>query len=133
LDAHTSDLSMGGCYVDAMSPLPTGTEVELRLLKDGKTFRARTKVAHYSMGIGMGLLFTSMQPAQFSQLEKWFGGTESESQPARYALESDAEPAAGKKSTSRDRYVLEELLILMMRKALLSEDEGQPILKKLLR
>ena len=133
LDAHTSDLGTGGCYVDTMSPLPTGTEVELRLLKDGKSFRTKAQVAHYSMGMGMGLLFTSMQPEQFSRLENWFAEVHGDTQTAPYELESNEESTAGESPKHSERYILEEILLLMIRKGLINDDEGQPILKKLLR
>ena len=114
-----------------MSPLPSGTEVELRLLKDGKTFRTKATVAHYNMGIGMGLLFTAMQPEQFCLLEKWFGEVHGDSEPRRYELGNDEESPAGNSVKHSERYILEEMLMLMMRKGLLTEEEGQPILKRL--
>ena len=132
-DAHTSDLSAGGCYVDTMSPLPTGTEVELQLVKDGRMFQTQARVAHYTMGVGMGLLFTSIEPEDFSLLEEWFGEMKGGSGPAEREPETGAKTGPAKNSDHRERYVLEELLVLMMQKGLLSEGEGQPILKKLLR
>jgi hypothetical protein len=132
-DAHTSDLSPGGCYVDTMSPLPTGTEVELQLVKDGKMFQTQARVAHYTMGVGMGLLFTSIEPEDVSLLEEWFGEMKGGSGPSGRELEANTKTETAKNSDDRERYALEELLVLMMQKGLLSEDEGQTILKKLLR
>ena len=132
IDAHSSDLSLGGCYVDTMNPLPTGTEVEIRLTKDGRTFHAKARVAHYQVGIGMGLLFTSVELAQLAPLESWFAELHGESDPAQYTLESDAEAFYGTNFKDDERYALEELLVLLMRKGLLTEEEGEPILKRLM-
>jgi len=61
---RTSDLSLGGCYVDTLSPFPVGTEAKIRIMRDTETFEAQVKVVYSSIGMGMGLAFVSAQPKQ---------------------------------------------------------------------
>lgn len=46
LDAHTTNLSALGCYVDTMSPLPAQTEIQLQLTKNGKSFHRKARVIY---------------------------------------------------------------------------------------
>jgi hypothetical protein len=71
LSARTSELGMGGCYVDALNPFPTGTLVELRILRDQGVFETNAKVVYCDPKFGMGLAFAEMRPDQRSLLEAW--------------------------------------------------------------
>jgi glyoxylate utilization-related uncharacterized protein len=133
LDAHTSDLSMDGCYVDMMNPFPAGTEMELRLTREGKSFNAKARVAYCQIGVGMGVLFTTAEPEQLSTLEKWFAELRGETQPEPHVLADEEQPLYRATAKNEEHYILEELLVLMMRKGLLTEEEGEPILHRLLR
>ena len=133
LDAHTTDLSMGGCYVDTMNPFPAGTEMQLRLTKEGKSFNAKARVAYCQIGVGMGVLFTTAEPEQLSTLEKWFAELRGETQPEPHVLADEEQPLYRATAKNEEHYILEELLVLMMRKGVLTEEEGEPILHRLLR
>jgi hypothetical protein len=133
LDTHTTDVSLGGCYVDTMSPFPAGTEMQLRLTKEGKYFNAKAKVAYCQIGVGMGLLFTVAEPDQLSTLQKWFAEIRGETQPEPTVLADEEQPLYRATVKNEEHYILEELLVLMMRKGLLTEEEGEPILHRLLR
>ncbi len=41
---RTADIGMGGCYVDAMTTFPPGTEVRVRIKRGGQTFEAEARV-----------------------------------------------------------------------------------------
>src|ERR1700680_3749816 len=71
LSARTSELGLGGCYVDALNPFPLGTLVGLRILRDQGVFEAKAKVVYCDPRFGMGLAFTEMTPDQRSLLEAW--------------------------------------------------------------
>src|SRR5713226_9045127 len=71
LSARTSELSLGGCYVDAHSPFTEGTLVELRILRDQGVFETKAKVVYCDPRFGMGLAFTETTPDQRSLLEAW--------------------------------------------------------------
>ncbi len=69
--AHTSDFSLGGCYVDMFSPLPADTVVTLRLTKWQQTVEIQAKVVYSSVGMGMGLMFGALNAAQQVVVESW--------------------------------------------------------------
>jgi hypothetical protein len=132
LDARTTDVSVEGCYVDAMNPFPTGTVIHLRLMKDGKSFLTDATVEYCAVGMGMGLRFTAVAPEGHLTLEKWIHEVGGEVPPETYALEQD-ERVLSENNVNEQHYALEELLIVLMRKGLLTEEEGEPILRRLIR
>src|SRR5580692_7327839 len=71
LSGRTSELGLGGCYVDSLNPFPEGTLVKLRILRDQGVFETKAKVAYCDPTFGMGLAFTDMTPDQRSLLEAW--------------------------------------------------------------
>lgn len=71
LSARTSELAIGGCYIDALNPFPEGTQVNIRILRDHGVFEAKAKVVYSHPGFGMGLAFVSIAPDQRSVLEEW--------------------------------------------------------------
>ncbi len=71
LSGRTSEIAMGGCYVDALNPLPEGTQVRVRILRDQGVFEAKAKVVYCDPGFGMGLAFTEMTADQRLLLEGW--------------------------------------------------------------
>ena len=71
LSARTSELGLGGCYVDALNPFPKGTPVTLKIHRDQGVFETKAKVVYCDPQFGMGLAFTEMTPDQRSILENW--------------------------------------------------------------
>lgn len=71
LSGRTSEVGLGGCYVDVLNPFPQGTPVELRILRDKGVFETKAKVVYCDPRFGMGLAFTEMTPDQRSLLETW--------------------------------------------------------------
>jgi len=71
ITGRTSEVAVGGCYVDALNPLPEGTLVEVRILRDQGTFETKAKVVYSDPGFGMGLAFTEMSPDMRLLLEGW--------------------------------------------------------------
>ena len=71
LSGRTSELGIGGCYVDSLNPFPEGTLVGLRILRDQGVFETKAKVVYCDARFGMGLAFTDMTPDQRSLLEAW--------------------------------------------------------------
>jgi PilZ domain len=71
LSARTSEVGLGGCYVDALNPFVNGTLVNLRIVRDQGTFEARAKVVYSDPSFGMGLSFTEIVPEQRVILENW--------------------------------------------------------------
>ena len=71
LPARTSELGLGGCYIDVLNPFPQGTAVHLKILRDQGVFEAQAKVVYCDPKFGMGLAFSEMTPAHRSVLEAW--------------------------------------------------------------
>ena len=71
LSGRTSELGLGGCYVDSLNPYPEGTLVVLRILRDQGVFETKAKVVYCDPRFGMGLAFTETTPDQRSILETW--------------------------------------------------------------
>ena len=138
LSARISDIGRGGCYADSISPFGLGKSVKLCITKDSDSFVALAKVVFSSGGMGMGLMFTSIDPEQRWTLEKWL--SELRGEPAA-EHEGPKEPkdsgVAGiietaKSTHSEQSYVLNELIVALMRKRVLTDAEGKALLQKLL-
>ena len=130
--ARTSDLSAGGCFVDSPSPFSVGTAVRIRLTKEKITFDARAQVTYSLAGSGMGLMFTDIQPAQLRKLERWLGELSGDLLPETEGLEQEEQAPVEEKLTEKGLYVLNELIIALMRKGVLNEEDGRNMLRKLL-
>ena len=82
LSVRTSELAVGGCYVDALNPLPEGTLVALQIIRDQGTFETNARVVYCDPSFGMGLAFTEMAPEQRSVLESWLAEIVTQLKPA---------------------------------------------------
>jgi hypothetical protein len=71
LSARISELGVGGCYVDALTPFPEGTLVKLRIIRDQGAFESNGKVVYSHANFGMGVAFTNVMSDQRSILEAW--------------------------------------------------------------
>jgi c-di-GMP-binding flagellar brake protein YcgR len=71
LSAKTSDLSLGGCFLDMLNPSPEGTEIAVRISYTEGTFTARGRVVFVFPNMGMGVMFTNVPASQQAVLEKW--------------------------------------------------------------
>ncbi|MGH9713173.1 MAG: PilZ domain-containing protein [Candidatus Acidiferrales bacterium] len=71
LSSRTSEIGLGGCYIDTLNPLPEGMLVNVRILRDNGVFETKAKIVYSDGRYGMGLAFTEMTPDQRSLLETW--------------------------------------------------------------
>jgi len=135
INGRTSDLSLGGCYVDVMTPFPIGSEAQARILRGSESFEANVKVVYSKIGMGMGLAFVSAQPSQYRLFQRWIQEISGNLSPVLETEGPDKIRLAAESSLPPEDHagdnVLHELLIALMRKQVLSEDEGLALLKKL--
>ena len=129
---RTSDLGLGGCYVDTLSPFPVGTEVNIRILRDNESFSAQAKVVYSLMGMGMGLAFTSAQPKQVRIFQRWLQEISGQA----VALQETQAPGAADKLPAQEtqtlmNVVLSDLIMTLMQKEVLTQDEGKNLLRKI--
>jgi len=71
---QTTDLSLFGCRVDTLKPLPAGTKVRVKISYRTENFDALGKVVHTRQNSGMGILFTKIEPNDQLILDKWIAG-----------------------------------------------------------
>jgi hypothetical protein len=131
MNARTSDLGKGGCYVDTFSPFPLKTGVKIRITREKASFTAEAKVVYSKIGMGMGLAFTAIEPREMSVLDKWLAEL---SGTAPLEIASLEEQHAAPKSAALPKecgYVLNELILALMRKGTLTEEEGKTMLLRL--
>jgi hypothetical protein len=136
IQGRISDLARGGCYVDAMSPFGVGSEVKIRIAVESRTFAATARVVFAAPGMGMGLMFTAIEPEQLPVLNKWLAELSGEVRPepliAREQTLSEKAPADQAPPSQQQNYILNELIIALIRKNILSDVEGKALLQKLL-
>lgn len=70
LPGTVTDISLGGCYLEMLAPLPIDTPVEILLKPEGATLEMSGKVRSSQTGLGMGIAFTGMRPEVFERLQK---------------------------------------------------------------
>jgi hypothetical protein len=71
LSARTSEIGMGGCYIDVLNPFPVGTPIQLRILRDQGVFSAKAKVVYCDPKFGMGVAFVELASKDKALLETW--------------------------------------------------------------
>jgi PilZ domain-containing protein len=82
LSARTSEIGVGGCYVDALNPFPTGTRVKIKIMRDQGVFETEAKVVYSDASFGMGLAFCELPADQRSVLEDWLAEIVTQLRPA---------------------------------------------------
>ena len=73
IQARVSDLSLRGCYIDTLNPLPQSAAVRLQIRRNDEVFDALAHVSSAHAGSGMGLVFSDITLAQAALLRSWLG------------------------------------------------------------
>jgi hypothetical protein len=129
---RTSDLGLGGCYVDTISPFPVGTEAKIRITRDNESFDAQAKVVFSMVGMGMGLAFVSAQPKQVRLFQRWVQEVSGQPVPVQEApVQSPQESAPAEETQTLKNVVLSDLIMTLMQKKVLTDLEGKDLLRKL--
>jgi hypothetical protein len=132
IQARTSDLSGGGCYVDTTSHLPVDATVKIRLTKGNRSFLAKARVVYSLPGMGMGLAFTSADPEQVATLKRWIGELSGELPPELNPTESAEPLRVAKGSDKGSSYALGALIFELMRQGVLSNEKGKAMIDQLM-
>ena len=72
-NCETTDISLCGCYVKVIFPLPVGTVVDVRIGMGDTVVQAKAVVKTSHPGLGNGIDFMEMTPANKLQLEHYLG------------------------------------------------------------
>ena len=132
LTGRCSDLSSGGCYIDTISPFPVGAVVRVRLERDPRGFEAKAVVAYAHVSMGMGLAFTEIQSEHQAVLRFWIAELSGEPTEAPAISPAAAEPS-DKEADANLRFVLHNLVTLLVRKKIITENEATGILREMFR
>jgi hypothetical protein len=143
LPVKVTDVSLGGCYVEMLAPLPVNSSVELTLDTSQGAIHARGKVIASQMGMGMGIAFTGMSPEDFERLREIappvVAPSEREHTKPRPAVAVSAIPSNGGHARQRalqvapsTQEVLESILRILLRKGIVSEEEMAEEFEKLI-
>jgi|SRR5580704_4568699 hypothetical protein len=82
MSSQISDLSLNGCYVDTINPLPDGTLVHVRIFTQTHAFEAPATVIHSQAFLGMGMKFRDVRPESVEVLRLWLPGAAEQAQQA---------------------------------------------------
>jgi hypothetical protein len=69
---RTKDLSLYGCGLSTATPFSAGTKVMLKVIYAGQEIVVFGKVIYGRPDIGMGIVFTMIEPHDRELLEDWF-------------------------------------------------------------
>ena len=125
LSARVSDLSLSGCYLDALTPLPEGSDVHLRISFNDERLALRAKIRFSHPGLGMGVQFVSPNGEQMQILHNWLIALGAK-RPARVAA-----PPPRVSSEKDPRKAVQELISLLKQKGILNEGEAAHLLARL--
>jgi hypothetical protein len=132
VSGRCSDLGAGGCYIDTLSPFAVGAVVRIRLERDTREFEAAAVVAYAHVSMGMGLAFTEIKREHQGVLRSWIADLSGE--PAPEPAAPVAEPETGAIETEANmRLVLNELIYLLVRKKIITENEATGLLRQMFR
>lgn len=132
LNGRCSDLSSGGCYVDTLSPLTVGSIVSVRIAHDSREFEAAAVVTYAHVSMGMGLAFTEIKRENREVLRSWIAKLSGQ-HPSEPPASISAEGAGGVEANANVRFVLNELITLLVHKKIITEEEGAGLLRQMLR
>jgi len=132
IHGRISDIGRGGCYVEVMSPFAVGANVKVKITKDDLSLAAKARVLYSTSGMGMGLSFTEIETNQRPVLQRWIAELSGEVAPGPKAEPVKTEVRSEASAIDEQRYVLNELIITLIRKRVLTDTEGKALLQKLM-
>ena len=127
-----SDLGSGGCYVDTLIPFTVGAVVRVRIVRDSREFEAAAVVTYAHVQMGMGLMFTEIKREHHNVLRSWIADLSGEP-PPEPAPSTTAPETGATEANANMRFVLSELIALLVRKKIITEIVGAGLLRQMFR
>lgn len=121
IPGQLSDISSEGCYVDTMSPLPSGTPLQLSVELTGERIQAEAVVRSSHPSIGMGLQFKHLNEENRARLNKVLTRLSEEAR-------AGARPVVEVTSASPPRALSQETLKVL--EALVRDLESKGVLRR---
>lgn len=132
LTGRATDLGMGGCYVDTISPFAVGTAIRVRLFSERHCFQTRAMVTYALPGMGMGLAFSEISPDQSASLRHWVAELSGETMPhSERDFEGGFTPERRVAKSANLREIVSEMVGLLQQKRLITETEADDLRQKL--
>jgi len=100
LPGRVTDLSLGGCYVEMLSPLPERSLIEISMNPGDTVIHALGQVQTSQMGLGMGVSFTAVSPEDHEKLRKLAPPAEEERRHVVVPLRAPSRAAANTKRSA---------------------------------
>ena len=129
ISARTSDLSLQGCYIDTLNPLPKGTRVRLQLNKNNQRLGLRAEVTACHVG-GMGVMFEHLSPAQQGTIISWLESTFAPPEAPFRSARSVSTAAPEDDPKKKTRFGV-SLVRILERKGVLTHSEAEALLRDL--
>jgi hypothetical protein len=70
VNGRLNEMSLGGCYIEMMSPMRVGAALRLELAVNARAFRAEGIVRTSQPTFGMGVQFTTIAPPEWDKLRR---------------------------------------------------------------
>jgi hypothetical protein len=71
LFARVTEISMNGCYLDMINPLPIGMEIFVKIFTAEDFFESAATVVYSQPNLGVGLMFREVSRHFVPSLQKW--------------------------------------------------------------
>ena len=71
LNSRVAEISLNGCYVDMLNPLPIERLVAIKIFAESECFEAIAKVIYAHANLGMGLAFQEVSIKSGDLLRRW--------------------------------------------------------------
>jgi hypothetical protein len=71
LSCRTSDISLRGCFVEAVDRFPTNTIIRIKIERDKELFETWCRVVHVQKGIGTGVAFFEHPAEARLTIQSW--------------------------------------------------------------
>lgn len=71
IKARVNEISIYGCYLDMLNPLPAGTQVFVKIFTEADFFETSASVVFSHPNLGVGLAFREVSPHSLSTLQRW--------------------------------------------------------------
>jgi PilZ domain len=138
-----TDISIGGCYVEMLSPLPVKTLIKLPINLGEETLLLSGEVRSAQAGFGMGVLFVDVSAENLEKLQRFApsGAIDAPVAPpvqappapqaARPPEQQASAPATESLSAPTQGEALGVLMRILLRKGLVTQEELQEELDKL--
>ncbi|MFI5094368.1 MAG: PilZ domain-containing protein [Candidatus Acidiferrum sp.] len=71
MNTQVSDLSLNGCYLDMVNPIPAGTPVTVKISSGGRSLEASGTVVYAAPNLGIGVSFHDVDMHSSIVLKEW--------------------------------------------------------------